>query len=373
MIKNKYSKVCHLTSVHSPFDVRIFYKECKSLLKAGYDVVLIAQHERDETVDGIKIKALPKVKSRLERMVRLPLIILKKALEEGADVYHFHDPELIPVGLILKLYRKKVIYDIHEDYKSKILSKSYITPPLRKIISTLFDLFEKQSSKCFDALITADNYVKSRFRYGNVYRVANFPPLLDIRKIQRNDGKVICVYSGGLSEDRGIAKIVGALQYLKDIPVEVILLGEWENEYIKNYALRNSEVKYLGYKTWDEVMKTLAMADIGLNLLQPVPAYLYAAENSVKIFEYMMVRLPVVSSNFEGLKNIIEENKCGITVDPSSSKEIAEAIRYLFEHPEEAKKMGENGRRAVEEKYNWENESKKLIKVYETLLFWNKS
>ena len=335
MIRDKSFKICHITTVHSPFDDRIFHKECKSLLKAGYDVVLIAQHERDETVEGIKINALPKVKSRLKRMIRLPLITLKKALEEKADVYHFHDPELIPVGLILKLYRKKVIYDIHEDYKSKILSKSYITPPLRKIISTLFDLFEKQSSKCFDALVTADNYVKSRFRYGNVYRVANFPPLLDIRKIQRNDGKVICVYSGGLSEDRGIAKIVGALQYLKDIPVEVILLGEWENEYIKNYALRNSEVKYLGYKPWDEVMKT---ADMGLNLLQLVPVYLYAAENSVKIFEYMMIGL-IVSSDFEGLKNIIEGNKCGITVNPLDPMEIAKAIRYLFEHSEEAKKM----------------------------------
>jgi len=120
-----------------------------------------------------------------------------------------------------------------------------------------------------------------------------------------------------------------------NLSIEIILLGEWENEYIKNYALRNSEVKYLGYKPWDEVMKT---ADMGLNLLQLVPVYLYAAENSVKIFEYMMIGL-IVSSDFEGLKNIIEGNKCGITVNPLDPMEIAKAIRYLFEHSEEAKKM----------------------------------
>ncbi len=97
-------KVCILTSVHSLFDIRIFHKQAKTLAKAGYDVTLIVQHTRDEVIEGIKVIALPKPKNRFHRMIGLVFRVFRLALTQKADVYHFHDPELLPVGVLLRLF-----------------------------------------------------------------------------------------------------------------------------------------------------------------------------------------------------------------------------------------------------------------------------
>ena len=132
----KKNKVVHMTSVHNPFDVRIFHKECKSLYKAGFNVSLVAQHDKDEVVDGIKILSVPKAKNRFCRMVKTTWQVFRRAVKEKASVYHFHDPELIPLGLLLKLLGKKVIYDIHEDYVTSIKIKEYLS----KIFNLLLKL-----------------------------------------------------------------------------------------------------------------------------------------------------------------------------------------------------------------------------------------
>ncbi len=371
-------KVCHITTVHSPFDVRILHKECKSLLKTGYDVVLIAQHERDETIEGIKIKALLKVKSRLKRMVKLPLITLKKALEEKADVYHFHDPELIPVGLILKLCGKKVIYDIHEDVPRQILSKPYLdkfgAKIIAKIISYLFQRIENFAARQFDMLITATPYIRDRFLKINLNTIdINNYPLLEELYIptdwEKRENHI--AYIGGIARIRGIMELVKALEY---VDTTLHLAGDFESKELEEYVKSLpgwKKVKYYGYLGRKDIKEILGRVKIGLVNFLPQPNHINAMPN--KLFEYMSASIPVVASDFPLWKEIIEENNCGICVDPLNPQEIAEAIEYLINHPEEAKKMGENGRRAVEEKYNWENESKKLIKVYETLLFWNKS
>src|SRR3989304_1348952 len=148
MLKNS-EKIIILTSVHQPLDNRIFYKQAQTLVNAGYQVGLIAQHDRDEIRDGVNIIALPQPKNRLERMFFTTMSLLRKALKQNAQVYHFHDPELIPVGLFLKLCGKKVVYDIHEDYKQKFLSTSWIKPFLRPWVSKIFSNLEKVSSKYF--------------------------------------------------------------------------------------------------------------------------------------------------------------------------------------------------------------------------------
>src|SRR6516164_7076964 len=99
----KVRRVVHLTSVHPPFDVRIFQKECKSIVRAGYDVTLIASHDRDETRDGIRLKAIPKQSGRFSRMTRGVWSAYREAVRQNADLYHFHDPELIPAGLLLQM------------------------------------------------------------------------------------------------------------------------------------------------------------------------------------------------------------------------------------------------------------------------------
>src|SRR5215469_2066667 len=119
-------KVVHMTSVHNALDNRIFRKECRSLAHAGFSVTAIAPSENDAVVDGVTIRAVPREPSRFARMTRTVWNIYREAIRQNADLYHFHDPELIPVGLLLRCARKSVIYDLHEDCPRDILAKDYL-------------------------------------------------------------------------------------------------------------------------------------------------------------------------------------------------------------------------------------------------------
>ena len=180
----------------------------------------------------------------------------------------------------------------------------------------------------------------------------------------------VLVYVGGISKLRGAVEMVQALEYLEHVEdIRLDLIGRFEPSSLERelQALPGyRRVRYLGWLQPKDIYKHLQTADIGLVCLHPDPRYVVGWP--VKLFEYMAAGLPVIASNFPLWREIVEGNRCGICVDPLNPKEIAGAIEYLITHPEETRRMGENGRRAVEEKYNWENEGKKLLKLYEELL-----
>jgi glycosyltransferase involved in cell wall biosynthesis len=362
-------RVCHLTTAHEPFDDRIFHKQCKSLAKAGYEVALIAQHDKNEVVDGIRIIALKKAKNRIHRILGLSAMLLYKAILQRADIYHFHDPEVLPVGVLIKILTfKKVIYDVHEEYAQKILSKYWIHQGLRKPVSHLVNFIEKVSCKFFDYIITADSHIKLKFKSSKTEVLANYPPLDFVRDfINKKDSNVMkVIYTGGISEIRGIHMMLEAMKHLSNKDIEMHLLGDvHDSEFIK--LLDSYEnVRYHGSVPWNEVSKYLLEADVGLVLLQPVPAYIYCpGENIIKLFEYMIAGLCVLISDFPKLVKLVSEIGCGISVDPTDPKKIAGAIEFLYNNADLRKRMGLNGRKAVLEKYNWEIESKKLMKIYE--------
>ena len=125
-LPDKVRKVAHLTTVHTPFDVRIFHKECKSLSRAGYDVTLIVCHDKDEIREGIRIRGLPKSRGRLSRIMQGTWSMYREAVRQDADLYHFHDPELLLVGLLLRMRGKMVVYDAHEDVAADMAAKHYV-------------------------------------------------------------------------------------------------------------------------------------------------------------------------------------------------------------------------------------------------------
>lgn len=369
-MKNK-PKVCILTSGHNASNPRVFHKQAKSLAKAGYDVTFVAPDEADSVIDGVRIKAVPRLKNSLKRMTVTSARVFMAGLAEKAEVYHFHDPELIPYGLILRALGKKVIYDVHEYYRLKLESKGGIPSWLRGFAARAFDLFETIASRFFNGVIVVDQVTGGKF-YGRAIQVSNYPYLPEESAQARHagaDGVFWCVYAGGLSGDRGLFKMIEAMEYV-DGRVRLVLLGRCrEKDWQKAKTLKGYEkVDWLGLLPWPDVMKLLPGCDLGLVLLQPTPAYLYAGENTVKLFEYMMFGLPVLCSDFPNLTRIVEGEGYGLAVDPTSPVRIAEKIMYLMENPELRKKMGERGKDAVDKKYNWETESKKLLGLYDRVL-----
>ncbi len=368
-------KICILTTVHPASDPRIFHKQAKTLINAGYDVSLIAQHEENIIVDGIKITALPKTKNRLQRMLRLPLRALLLSLKNKADVYHFHDPELIPVGVVLKILGKKIIYDVHEDYAKQILSKEYLPRITKNSIAIFFNILDHIFSSFFDGIVTAtDDILKNFSSHKKAISLRNFPLISNYLNIDRNSNSkknvFDLIYSGVIVARRGINQIVKALELIDSKKqLKLTLCGKFNPpEYAEEVESleRFEKVEYLGWVDPYAIPKLLRRSEIGIVNFLPEPNHIRSMPN--KLFEYMEASLPVIASNFPLWKKIVEGNKCGVCVDPLKPKDIAKAIDYLIEQPKLRKEMGENGRNAVLEKYNWEKESEKLINLYGELL-----
>lgn len=369
------AKICILTTVHTPFDTRIFHKQAKTLVKASYEVTLIAQHERDEIVDGVmRIIALPRPRNRLTRILGLTWRAYRLAQSQRADVYHFHDPELLPMGVLLRLLTNgKVIYDVHEDVPQQILTKHWIPALLRRPLSLVFNIAEKLMAQVFDGVVVATEGIAEKFARFNPIVVHNYPDLrmLPIHSpVPREEKEMILVYVGGISRLRGAFEMIRALENLEPSwNVRLDLIGRFEPSSLGR-ELKTlpgyKRVRILGWLAPENIYEHLRKNLVGLVCLHPEPRYIVSLP--VKLFEYMAVGLPVIASNFPLWKEIIEGNHCGLTADPLNPKEIAKAIEYLIMHPEEARMMGENGRRAVMEKYNWEKEGEKLLRLYEELL-----
>lgn len=372
------AKVCMVTTNHSPLDSRIFYKEAKSLKKAGYDITVIGHTDSKlkKEVDDIKIVGIEK-KVEMRSYLSLLRRLLKEALDVNADVYHCHEPESFLVALYLKIFkRKNIVYDVHEYY----IDVLPLSSPQRKLfLGFMLYLVEPLFCKYADAIITADEEIAKRYKKfsKNVHSIFNFPSF-EVFKPSDNQylkekyvNHSVIIYMGGMSEERGILELIKAVHNVsRTYPlVKLLLLGNFGTkdfeerciEYVRSNDLAVI-VEFLGFVPHTEIQKYIDAADIGAVLLKPIPKFY--KNIPIKQFEYMVCGKPVIGSNLPPIENFIGKEKAGILVDPNNINEISEAMIYLLEHPEEAKMMGENGRRAVEEKYNWNEMEKELIEVY---------
>ena len=148
-------RVTHVTSVHAPLDSRIYDKECRTLAMAGYNVTIVAPHDADEIIDGLQIRAVRKPKGRFQRITQTVPAVYRAALSSTSHIFHLHDPELMPLALLLRLQGKRVIYDVHEDVPQDVLTKDYIPAPIRRLVSWLVWTLQKASSKGFSAFVAA--------------------------------------------------------------------------------------------------------------------------------------------------------------------------------------------------------------------------
>lgn len=373
-------KVCHLSSLHKHLDPRIFYRECISLAKAGYQVCLICPCGKNGIVEKVKIVDCIRWNNRFLRMIFSPLIVFP-ALKLNAEIYHFHAVELIPVGLILKLmFRKKVIYDIHEDFPSMMLHKLYIPKILRTVISKAIYWTEQMSTRIFDGIVTADPFVLNAFPHvpSNRKMVFYNLPSLDIfKELSYNplEKSFDIVYLGGMSERAGTFILIDAIQrlVLSGLKPRILLIGYFDNdkskEEIMNEIIKRQLGEYFdirGRVPHQEVPKLLSKARIGAISLQPVPKFLKNIPS--KLFEYWACGLPVVASDLLPIRRFFKNNDYGFIVEPKNPKAFAEAFYYLMTNPEEAEAMGRRGQTAVLEKLNCKTEGEKLAHFYEHIL-----
>jgi glycosyltransferase involved in cell wall biosynthesis len=366
------ARACVLTSVHPPFDIRIFHKECKSLAAAGYDVSLLAPCAHDQVVDGIRLRAVPKGKNRFERLTRTLWSIYRRAVRENAEIYHFHDPELIPVGLALHFQGKKVIYDVHEDLPRCMPYKSYLPKWLGKSAAWVVELLENASCRFFSGLVTATPSIAARFCRLNKRTVVvhNYPLMTELASMQNRPWEsrdmTIAYVGSAVSVQRGALEMVRAMGLLPDdLEASLALAGPFSPPDLQDALAREhgwNRVRLCGVLDRRGVAEVLSRARVGLVLQYPEPNAM--AGKPIKLFEYMAAGIPVLSADFPLWRQVVEGAGCGLCVDPLNPGQISLAIRYLLTHPGEAEAMGRRGRRAIKERFNWDREKRKLLSLY---------
>jgi glycosyltransferase involved in cell wall biosynthesis len=333
----------------------------------------VAQHTKDETVDGVRINPVREPESRRERMTRTARSVCRAALAENADLYHFHDPELIPVGIWLKLRGKRVIYDVHEDVPQQILSKPWIANWLKRPVSMGAEVAESSAARLFDGIVAATPEIARRFPKHKTVTTQNFPPLGELDQcvtIPYQERPHEVAYLGSISAYRGATELVHALERLPDgLEVQLLMAGSvYPESYLKELSDMPgwSRVQFLGWQSRSGVARILGRARIGLVTIHPLVNYLHSWPT--KLFEYMAAGIPVIASDLPRCRQIVEESHCGLLVDPLDVKSIADALQWLLERPTEAEDMGKRGRDAFRKKYNWTPEAQRLVAFYRDVI-----
>ena len=363
------ARICHITTTHPVDDARIYQKECVSLADAGYDVTLIAPHDRREQMGGVTVLPLRGTpRNQLQRMASRSRTAYRLAAALRADLYHFHDPDFLPYAALLARRGVPVIYDAHEDVPAQILTKHWIRPALRVPVSRAVGRVEAAAVRRLSAVVCADPLNVRRFEKLNerVQLVANYPRLDHIVPSPWDGRSHAVCYVGGISRIRGSLELVDAMasvdaQLLLAGPVSpASLLATLESSPGWRNVVFHGRVPSAG------VAEILGRAQVGALPLHAIPNYVVA--QPVKLFEYLAAGIPVVASDVPPWNAIIARHDCGRCVPPEDAGALAAAFREVLAEPGAARAMGERGRRAAEAEYDWSVQAAGLLDLYRALL-----
>lgn len=360
--------IAHLTSVHPATDTRIFHKECVSLAEAGHDVVFVVPGATDGVVKSVRLRGVPVATNRFGRGLLGTWRVGRAAWAEKADVYHFHDPELLILGLVLRVLGRKVVYDAHEWVRGDVASKPYLKPWLAKTLSVVVASIEWVAGRTLTHVVTATPFIASQFPPDRVTVIGNYP---DLRELDTMGDQPPAhhadrgVYIGGLNDERCGREILEAVALANDqTPAFRLLMAGPIDDGLQPASV--PAIEHVGMLGRQDVMRLTAEASFGLVLLRALPNCIDALPT--KFFEYLAAGVPaIVSRSTVNIAAIVDEVQCGLVVDEEDPRSIADALVWMVSHHDEAMAMGTRGAAAVNARYNWSTESAKLVALYDRI------
>lgn len=370
-------RITILSAVHLALDNRVFYREARSLARAGYDVTLIAVHDRDEMRDGVRIRALPRVaRSRRPLLWRT---LGRMARETGADAFQIHDPELLLLTPWLRRATgKPTIYDIHEANADFIAVKEYLPGPVRHPLAGLFRRMEPRLAARESALLFADDAIAADFAgfRGPKATLFNFPgdELMAAGAGAGPAAEPVALYLGGMERNRGSALMIAAFaRVVAELPAaRLLVVGHFAPPGLEDEARADAAARGIGHAVeiagrmpFARIGDYLRRARVGWVTWQPV------AKNRknipTKLFEYMAFGLPVVSSDLPSTRPFVPP-AVGLLPAAGDAAAHAAALLRLLHDRDEAARLGAAGRRLVETRWNWAAMEGRLLGVYAELL-----
>lgn len=365
--------VCQLSTLHYALDTRIFYKYAQTLIK-HYDVIVIGIHPNKEIIEGVQIIPFKIYKNRTWRLFTSWIKMFRMALKTKADLFHIHDPELLPCALLLHIIGKKVIIDVHENIAADIFDKDWIK--FKKTTYYIFNYIESIACKRIPVILAESSY---EHRYKQISKsittVHNYVSPAFFSELQGfNRNPLHLFYMGIVLENRCVFEIIATIKELHDRGYKVHfhcvgqryskLIQEIEKDEI--YEKFKAYIHFYGRKNLLEGYKISQQCGIGLCLIKPMSNSIES--KPTKIFEYMAIGLPIITSDFKLYKKLVSENGVGMNVNPLSVEEISNAIEKLINAPHQIKEMSEKGKSLVNTRYNWKTEAKKLEEKYAEIL-----
>lgn len=373
LFEKTHIDICHVATAHQRNDTRVGVKMAKAAMKEKYQVAFIVADGRPyECINGMHVFGCKKFSSRLLRMVLAPIAVVIQALKLRAKLYKIHDPELIPIFLIVRFFIKgKVVFDSHEDVPVQILNKMYLPKTFRKSLSKMAYHFLNFAAKRLDGIIAATPYIANKYLPYNAKSISicNYPVIQEYQKetLKKSKHDFNIVYVGNIGVSRGIFTLLEALdQCAPNVKMHLVgMFSDHDTEVQARQMPAWSRTSFHGWLNRDGVSKVLSDSDLGIVTLKALPNYVDALP--VKLFEYMAAGLPVIASDFPVWKEIVYSNDVGVVVDPEDPEMIAAQIMNMQNSQERLKIMSANGKIAAGQKYNWDVESKNLIEFYKQL------
>ncbi len=376
------NRICMLSTGHDPLDDRIYYKEALSLAKRHPAITIVAQGAptKRENGCGIEFRSLGQAKSLLGRVLLIPRAVLATA-RLRPSVCHFHDYELIFAIPLLKLFSRRVIYDAHELNFETALESGKIPRLFRRPFSRLVDKAEKTLSGLADYVIASDQSIAEGFdeRKTPVETIFNYPRLAlfkpdeerlrSLRNVYR--GRTPILYQGSMGEERGLFVMIRAMEIVRASRPDVVLLlvGPMDGGLKRSAEDLVSEkrledcVQIIGPVPHKDVVNFIAVSRVGLVPLLPTKKFM--KNIPIKQFEYMACGVPVLGADLPPIASYVNESRTGLTFDSTSPDALAKGVLAILENEREWKKMSDAGKRAVQDRWNWDEMEKRLLRVYE--------
>ncbi|MDD2473127.1 MULTISPECIES: glycosyltransferase family 4 protein [unclassified Methanoculleus] len=365
-----------LTTTHPPHDGRIFEKEAKSLAKE-HDVTIIAPSDAGDVGNegGVRIVTVRKPSSNLLHPVTL-WRTFRACLAEDADVVHCHEPDALFVALLLKALKgRKVVYDVHEHWPSEIPYDLGIRNGtlVQRALSAFVSSVEIAMARRTENLFAVSESVAARFKERGLEPIIlpNYSlAAIAIPYNPNRSGRKLMFMAGNINSFHGVGECIRAVSRVRERypDTSLTLVGNVREDLKKHThgSDRNEFILSTGFLPYREMYEKLNEGTVALLVFQPTYYNIFIGLPN-KLFDYMLLGLPVIASDLPEIRNVVSKADCGILVDPGNVSDIADAIAYLFDHPEEAQRMGANGRRAVLETYNWSAMEADLLQAYRNL------
>ena len=286
--------------------------------------------------------------------------VLIKLLKYKPRIVHAIDLDtLLPCLLYKLILKKKLLYDVHDRFSG------YVPPQLvRTPLYTVINSLEELLSKGTDVLVTVSEKVLRTFRIkpkqSTVIMNCSENQILN----KKPDNEIFTlVYTGVIYKNLGLERITEAIKSIKN--VRLIIAGRIGDKELFDEIIQTSNIEYKGILERSESLKLEADAD-ALVVLYDLKYPKNRLSSPNKVFEALMCGTPLITNMEQDM--VSKEIKCGIIADYDNLEQLSGAVITLRDDPDLRKMMGQNGRKAFEEKYNWDRMEQKLFNIYDELI-----